>query len=137
MGRLRRNILTFREVTFLYGWIILYFLLETALVFFIYKFQDFLGQRNVFYLAHSIYGVFDFSIMVVLPSAILYKSYTDHPEVWMPIQPRSSKFHLSPLSFEPRRDPVLQSWSTPDQNYMVTSRRRDQFSKKGASPDSK
>ena len=36
---MRRNILTFREVTFLYGWIILYFLLETALVFFIYKFQ--------------------------------------------------------------------------------------------------
>ena len=36
---MRRNILTFREVTFLYGWIIFYFLLETALVFFIYKFQ--------------------------------------------------------------------------------------------------
>jgi len=41
---------------------------------------------------------------VLTPYFILYKSLTDHPEVWTDFEPRKQKFFITCLSLEPRRD---------------------------------
>ena len=78
--RHRRNLLTFEEVTSLYrhhqsfllpadkmsllSFVILYFLVESALMFLMYRIQDSIGQDNVFYIVHTIYALFDIALMV-------------------------------------------------------------------------
>ena len=97
-GRFRRNFLTFQEVTFLifrlppdlllsqetclYFCSIFYFILETVVIFLMYRLQDTIGQAAVFYIIHTIYAISDMFFMVGMPGFILYKSYTTNPELW-------------------------------------------------------
>ena len=62
--RRRQNLLTFREMTWLYRGIIFYVHLESAVFLLMYKYQDRIGTDGVFYIIHTLYVVFDFSLLV-------------------------------------------------------------------------
>ena len=56
--------LTLFEMTRLYRAIIFYVHLESGLFLLMYKCQDMIGPDNVFYIIHTLYAVFDFSLLV-------------------------------------------------------------------------
>ena len=62
--RRRRNLLTFSEMTKLYLTVVFYIHLESSVFLLIYNFQDRIGPDNVFYIIHTLYAVFDFSLLV-------------------------------------------------------------------------
>ena len=62
--RRRRNLLIFSETSFLYYLVILYFIIESGVFFLMYKIQDNIGPDYVFFIVHSLYGVFDLFFMV-------------------------------------------------------------------------
>ena len=56
--------LTLFEMTRLYRGIIFYVHLESGVFLLMYKYQDRIGPDNVFYIIHTLYAVFDFSLLV-------------------------------------------------------------------------
>ena len=112
--RHRRNLLRFSEMTKLNLVIVFYIHLESIVFLLMYNFQDRIGPDNVFYTIHTLYAVFDLFVVVwilvpkidpnlgsfwghniriyqvLTPYFILYKSLTDHPEVWTNFEPRWS-----------------------------------------------
>ena len=51
-------------MTWLYRGIIFYVHLESAVFLLMYKYQDRIGTDGVFYIIHTLYVVFDFSLLV-------------------------------------------------------------------------
>ena len=62
--RSRKNLMTFSEVACLLTFIILYFLLETVVVFIVYRVQDNFSRTSIFFFFHIVYGFFDLFFMV-------------------------------------------------------------------------
>ena len=62
--RRRQNLLTLYEMTRLYRAIIFYVHLESGIFLLMYKHQDRIGPDNVFNVIHTLYAVFDFSLLV-------------------------------------------------------------------------
>ena len=55
----------------LFSFVILYFLVESAVVFLMYRIQDSIGQDSVFYIVHTTYALFDIATMVISQEYIL------------------------------------------------------------------
>ena len=55
----------------LFSFVILYFLVESAVVFLMYRIQDSIGQESVFYIVHTTYALFDIATMVISQEYIL------------------------------------------------------------------
>ena len=108
--RHRRNLLTFSETTLLYYVLIIYIPLESGVIFLMYHIQDRINSDNVFFIVHSLSGLFDLlqlvggplvpgaggdpMVQVVIPWCILYTSYTSHHQLWTTFQPRCLAHHL-------------------------------------------
>ena len=60
----------------LFSFVILYFLLESGLIFLMYRIQDSIGPEAVFHIIHTTYALFDMATMVtdanVIREAIHY-----------------------------------------------------------------
>ena len=102
IGRYRRNVLTFHELTGILTGILLFFLVESMLVFVLYRAQDLLGTRGVFliYTGYSVTMEGTLTIGVVWATAL--RSRTNFPELWLEAATTSQAFFITPSSMEPR-----------------------------------
>ena len=106
-GRHRRNLVTFKELSIFYTFVIGYYLLDSLLILVLYVTQDSITQEGVFLIYHSSCVIFDAICQIILPSHILVKTLTELPEIWTNFTPIAYTFKMSGNAILPRREEPL------------------------------
>ena len=104
MGIYRRNLITFRELSIFYTFVIFYYLLDSFLILMLYISQDSMTNHQVFLIYHSSCIVFDCICLIILPTHILIKTLSELPEIWTSFRPVKYKFYMSGIVVSPRRE---------------------------------
>ena len=125
-GRYRRNILTFKELSIFYTFLILFFLWDSVLIFSIYYLQDQVGLNAVFFFYHGNNAMFDMVCIILLPSFVLIKSQEDFPAMWSDYVPKKLAFYVTSPCLVPRRETLYKA--DVDQNPGQTQHKKDQKS---------
>ena len=102
-GKHKRNILTFQELSFCHLLILFFLSFESILIFMFYKYQAILSLLSVLYIFTISSGLADFTMIIVLPAAILYTSRYSYPVIWTNYKPRACKYFSSQIKLIPRR----------------------------------
>ena len=103
-GRYRRNILTFKELSRFYTFIIMFFLWDTILIFTFYFVQDCIGSDFVFFFYQGNTVLFDLTCIILLPTFVLLKSQKDFPSLWTNFVPKKLTFYATENGLVPRRE---------------------------------
>ena len=103
-GKYRRNLVTFKELSIFYTFVILYYLLDSFLILMLYVSQDSLRQDVVFLIYHSSCVVFDCIYLIILPLYVLKKTFAEFPEIWTDFTPVLYQFKMMGNVISPRRE---------------------------------
>ena len=103
-GRYRRNILTFKELSIIHAFIILFFFWDSLLIFSFYFLQDQVGSDAIFFFYHGTNAMFDMTCIILLPSFVLIRSLKNYPALWTDYAPKKLTFYATSLGLVPRRE---------------------------------
>ena len=107
-GRHRRNLLTFKELSCFYTFIILFFLWDSILIFAFYCVQDLVGSDIVFFFYQGNTALFDLTCIILLPAFVLVKSQKNFPSLWTNYEPKRIKFYATKQGLVPRREVIYE-----------------------------
>ena len=97
--------ITFKELSLFYTFVIVYYLLDSLLILVLYFTQDSITSHQVFLIYHSSCIFFDCLCVIILPIHILINTLSELPEIWTNFTPIKYKFYMTGIVVSPRRDP--------------------------------
>ena len=101
--------ITFKELSIFYTFVIIYYLLDSFLILMLYLTQDSMTSHQVFLIYHSSCIFFDGICVIILPTHVLIKTLTELPEIWTNFTPVQYNFYMSGVIVSPRREGAASS----------------------------